>query len=547
MTREMARRLAIYDAGDANPTTQRILLELARKDLGFFTDQFVWTFDPRLMIDMPMVLFPKQREYLAFVEQCLDTPTDFLCEKSRDMGVTYLNVVIAVHRWLFFPGFITGFCANLVELVDQLGNPKSILEKVRMVLKHLPRWMQPEGFRFGVHDMFCRIINPATGAVIIGEGGDNAGRGGRTSLYLIDEAAHLSRPDRVNAATSATSRCRGWVSSVNGMGNLFARLRHEGHTPVITLHWRDDPRKDEAWAAKEKLRLGATVFAAEHDIDYGASVEGLLIVKPWIDAAVELGQRLQAQGWKPRGPVIAGLDVGVGRDLSVLILRQGPLVSMPESWADPNTIKTALHALEVCRAAGARQLVFDPLGVGAGVADTLAAENAGRDGLDDPWLAITPFNAGNPATDTVQHDGRTAREWFRNLRAEGWWRVRERLKRSFELLLHLDGKDGGVAHEPEDCLLLCNSVPLRHELNLPRWFLASMGGSTKIQVEGKDHLKQRGIKSPDFADALVMCCHEGGLETWAADAVIPVDPRPAPEWQGPAPWQQEGRPAPWAE
>lgn len=73
-----------------------------------------------------------------------------------------------------------------------------------------------------------RVEFPETGAVIKGEAGDNIGRGDRTTLYLVDEAAFLQRPLLIDAALSQTTRCRIDLSSVNGMANPFAQKRHGG-------------------------------------------------------------------------------------------------------------------------------------------------------------------------------------------------------------------------------------------------------------------------------------------------------------------------------
>src|SRR5438132_289773 len=79
------------------------------------------------------------------------------------------------HGWLFKPGYKAGFGSHKLDLVDRIGAPDSILEKVRFLLRHIPEWMRPVGFVFGKHDSYCKIVNPATGATITGEGGDNIG------------------------------------------------------------------------------------------------------------------------------------------------------------------------------------------------------------------------------------------------------------------------------------------------------------------------------------------------------------------------------------
>jgi phage terminase large subunit len=116
-----------------------------------------------------------------------------------------------------------------------------------------------------------------TGSSITGEAGDNIGRGGRSSIYFIDEAAHVEHGERIDASLASNTDCRIDCSSVSGMTNSFARRRHGGKVLVFTFHWRDDPRKDDAWYARQKEQLDPVTLAAEIDIDYRGSAEGTLI------------------------------------------------------------------------------------------------------------------------------------------------------------------------------------------------------------------------------------------------------------------------------
>lgn len=471
--------------------------DMAGADVKFFFNQFVWTFDPRVLEWFPMVLWPKQSEYIDFVLSAVDDGVDFLCEKSRDMGVTYLNVGIAVHHFIFMPGFKTNFCANLEGLVDEIGNPDTIFEKARIIIRRMPSWLRPEGFSEANHSRVCRIINPANGNTMIGEGGPNAGRGGRSTLYFVDEAAHIDQADRVNAATSATARTRGWCSSVSGMGNFFAKLRHSGNVRVFRFHWSHDPRKDETWAEAEKARVGPVTFASEHDIDYGASIEGLVIMKTWIDAAVELRKRLAAAYVAPRGK--AGLDVGAGKAESVCVIIKGALVLEPTGWRNPDLIDTAHRGLDRALEANVQVLNYDAPGAGFGVESILARADV-RD------LTVNGVNTGEPASERVWPDNRTSKDKFENAKAELWWQARERFIRSYQLLRHLDGHADGIPHAVEDVFLMADDLELQRQLNTPRWFRTETG---KIMIERKAQLATRGVASPDRADAFILALYEG--------------------------------------
>lgn len=456
-------------------------LRRSASDICHWVDQHCRTYDPRRTpADIPFKLFPRQAEFLRWLEERERQREHWIAEKSRDVGFTWLCVAFAVHRWLFRPGVAIGFGSRKLELVDRLGDPDSILEKARYLLRHLPHWMLPAGWESA--DNWCRILNPSNGSTITGEGGDNIGRGGRKSMYFVDEAAFLEHPQKVEAALSQTSEVIGWLSTPNGPGNPFAVKRHSGRFPVFTFHWRDDLRKGAEWYARQKEILDPVTLAQEIDIDYSASVEGICIPAAWARAAV--GLDLPASG-----PVICGFDVAEeGKNRNVLIARQGPRVLRVTSWSHCNTTQSAWRAAELCEQLGGAVLNYDCIGVGAGVRGTL--ESSER----ELRFAPVAVNGGEAPTGTIWPDGKTSKERFLNRRAEVWWSLRRRFERAYEHATE------GVDHPAEDMISLPEDVPdLLSDLSLPLYAVTDTG---KIKIESKDAMAKRGVKSPDFADAL---------------------------------------------
>ncbi|WP_160174871.1 hypothetical protein [Azospirillum argentinense] len=49
---------------------------------------------------MPFDLFPKQVEFLWWLQECVENGDEWLVEKCRDAGASYLTVAFCVHRWL---------------------------------------------------------------------------------------------------------------------------------------------------------------------------------------------------------------------------------------------------------------------------------------------------------------------------------------------------------------------------------------------------------------------------------------------------------------
>lgn len=289
------------------------------------------TFDPRnaeigLPTTMPFLLFPKQAEFIGWLRDRWLGREDGLAEKSRDMGVSWLCVGFAVWMFLFHPGTVAGFGSRKEEYVDKLGDPKSLFWKIRQFINLLPIEFRPKGWDQKKHAPFMNLVNPENGAAIVGEAGDNIGRGNRTSIYFKDESAFYERADSIDAALSQTSNCKIDISTPNGNGNPFYRKRHGGKIKVFTFHWRDDPRKGPDWYAKQQNDLDPIVLAQEVDIDYNASTNDAWISGELIEAA----QRKGPADIEVNGPWAIGVDAAhMGDDESVITKRRG-LLTLPQ-------------------------------------------------------------------------------------------------------------------------------------------------------------------------------------------------------------------------
>lgn len=296
-----------------------------------FITQWGMTFDPRnaeigVATTVPFLLFPKQVEFIGWLRDLWLGREDGLAEKSRDMGVSWLCVAFAVWMWLFHEGTVVGFGSRKEEYVDDLNDPKSLFWKARQFINLLPIEFRPYGWDTKKHAPFMAIKNPENGSAIVGESGDNIGRGNRTSIYFKDESAFYERAESIDAALSQTSNCKIDVSTPNGNGNPFYRKRHSGKIKVFTFHWRDDPRKGAAWYQKQQNDLDPVVLAQEVDIDYNASTSD-----SWISGAlIEASQRLGPADVVANGPWIVGVDAAhMGDDESIIQARRG-LLSMPQ-------------------------------------------------------------------------------------------------------------------------------------------------------------------------------------------------------------------------
>lgn len=475
-----------------SPDKQAAEWQRCAEDIVYWVNTYCFTYDPREPnATLPFQLFARQAEFLLWLQCREHNQEDALAEKCRDVGFTWLCCVYALHGWLFRKGFAAGFGSRKLELVDKIGDMDSILEKIRFLIDHLPDWMRPAGYKPKLHAGFCKILNPANGSSITGEGGDQIGRGGRKTVYFVDEHAFLARAKKVEAALSQTSRCKIRVSTPNGTGNPFHTLRFGGKIPVFTFRWRDDPRKTEEWYRKQCEILDAVTVAQEIDIDYTASVEGICIPAKWVLAAVNLHQTERFKqafpNFKVSGPVVSGLDVAAGgKNRNVQTFRQGIVIFDVLTWNHVSLSETAYKAADNAEKRKTSQLNYDGVGVGEGITDTFDTTERVF------WFLPVAVMGGNPATEAKWPDGRTSRERYINLRAEIWMMMRARFEKAYEFLVL--GKD----HPWEELVSIPNNENLISQLSLP---LMQRTNTDKTKVESKEDMKKRGVESPDFADS----------------------------------------------
>ena len=328
----------------------------------FITD-WGMTFDPRnveigLPAYCPFILFPRQEEAIEWILECWRNREPGLADKSREMGMSWLTIAFGCTMALFHDGFSMGFGSRKQEYVDKLGDLKAILPKGRMFLSLLPvefrrGWTQ----RDAPH---MRIQVPDTQSFISGESGDGIGRGDRTSIYVVDESAWLPRPQLVEESLSNTTNCRIDISTPRGMGNPFGRKRFAGKISVFSMHWSEDPRKDQAWYDRKCIQIDdPVVIAQELDLDYSASMEGVLIPAIWVQAAIDAHIVLDV---KPTGARTAALDIAdAGKDKMAFGGRYGILLEYIEEWSgkDSDTFYSMEKAFDLCEMLGYSESCYD--------------------------------------------------------------------------------------------------------------------------------------------------------------------------------------------
>lgn len=225
----------------------------------------------------------------------------------------------------------------------------------------------------------------------------------------------------------------------------------------------------------------------------------VIIKRSWIDAAIDAHKKL---GFNDEGPSIVGYDVADdGEDLNATCHSKGSVVYDTDKWkgGEDKLMQSTSRAYNKCRESES-SLVYDSIGVGAGVGSKVNELNESN----DTRIIHQGFNAGGKVAFPEQFYNSDAKiknkDYFANVKAQSWWLVADRFRNTYEAIM--DGKkfdvddmisiDSGCRNLQELCAEL--STPQRH-----------FDKNGRVKVESKDDLRRREIKSPNLADAFIMC------------------------------------------
>lgn len=210
--------------------------------------------------------------------------------------------------------------------------------------------------------------------------------------------------------------------------------------------------------AKMKKNMTESQYAQEMECDFAAAVDNALIP---LSLVIQASGKFMRKDDVEASPKILGIDVArYGDDRSVLFPRQGLIAFKPKVYKGVDNMELAAIAANAINKWNP-DAVFIDAGRGEGVIDRL--RQLGHD--------VVEVNFGGKASD----------DHYVNKRAEMWDGMRRWLEA------------GGCLPE---------SVELQTDLCAPLYSYAN--AANKFELESKDKMKERGLASPDLADALAL-------------------------------------------
>jgi phage terminase large subunit len=211
-------------------------------------------------------------------------------------------------------------------------------------------------------------------------------------------------------------------------------------------------------------------------------------------------------GWEPSGLKRVGFDVADdGDDKCATVYSHGNVILKIEEWRglEDELLKSCTVVWNMARDLGST-ITWDSIGVGAHAGGKFAELNE----QNKRKISYEPFNAGGAVDDPdgvymkFPHVTISNREHFSNIKAQKWDEVATRFRKTYEYIVL------GIKHPIDELISIDLEAvgkkfveQLKFELASPHKDVDRMG---KFKVESKDDLRDRGIKSPNIADALIM-------------------------------------------
>jgi hypothetical protein len=314
-------------------------------------------------------------------------------------------------------------------------------------------------------------------------------------FIVVDEAEGVSEDiyEAIEAImTSAEPRLLliGNPTTVTGsFRRAFYQERHLYHT--VTISALDCPNVEDGkvvipglttaeWVQERLETWGEDnpIYRARVLGEFPDQADDSLIKLSDVEAAVQRDLSLVADteaGASGDEEVALAVDVArFGSDRSVILRRRGDCVEEIRTFHDMDTMQLTGWVVSAIKEFGPARIYVDEIGVGAGVVDRLREEGYNVRGV-------------NVARSARQDN------LFANLRAEGYWRLRELFA-------------AGRISIPQDNQLMGELAALRYTYD-------SQG---RVLIESKESIRQRGLPSPDKADALMLAFLEpsGRTRLW---------------------------------
>lgn len=420
--------------------------------------------------------------------------------KGRQMGISTMIQARLFHKVITQRGQKAFILTHEAEATENLFNI------TKRFVENLPAGLAPDPDTSSAKKL--NFLTLDSGYAVGTAGNKSVGRSQTVQLFHGSETAFWPHAEEhaagiMQAVPDAINTEIILETTANGLGNYFYKLwvsaiqgNSEFEPIFLPWYWADDYKiayQNESLTDEEKDLLAAHEkdhLTKEHLMwrrkklsQLSNDVERFKVEYPmnWIEAfrnpiadrfikaeQVNLARKNEIKHNESK--LVIGVDPAISdHDRCAIIRRRGREVYKAETFYNLNTMELVGQIRKIIETERPHKVYIDCIGIGAGIVDRL---------IEAGYSQVEGINVARRAE---QHDS------YKNLRAELWARMKEWLSGEMPV-----------------------SLPDSDEL---QGDLTSLGykydSSARLQIESKDDLRKRGMKSPDLADALALTFYEG--------------------------------------
>lgn len=230
---------------------------------------------------------------------------------------------------------------------------------------------------------------------------------------------------------------------------------------------------------------------------FNDTIDDAIIFPEWFDACVDAHHKL---GIKPTGMEVVAHDPSdTGEDTKGLVHRHGMVIKDVLEKESGNINDGADWAIEYAVQKKIDVLTWDCDGMGVGLnkqfTDALTPKRITLDMYKGSYAPRNPMAVFEKIEDRIKTNG----DSFTNQRAQGYWYLRERMRKTYQAVIK------GEYIDPDELISIDGGIALLSSLRSEVCRIPTKNNSYgKIQIMSKPEMKKLGIKSPNLADSLMM-------------------------------------------
>jgi hypothetical protein len=277
------RRLCRLD-----PEFRQMVAEMCRRDALFWINTFVWIFEPRTEGiwksasetggKLPFITYDFQDDEILAVDDAVGR-YDLQQPKSRDMGVTWIDLTTLLWRWQFRDDQLFVIMSLKEDAVDAPGDPRTLFWKLDFMLKYQPPYLRPRKIvRTSMH-----LANADRGCAFDGESTSvESGTGDRRLAVMLDEFSKMDTAKSIFTAVRDVTPCRLMPFTPKGKGHFSYQVYQDGNIRKREIRWTQHPEKKRGLYTSLNGRLQIIDKDYAFPPNYAFVLDGK-VRSPWYD------------------------------------------------------------------------------------------------------------------------------------------------------------------------------------------------------------------------------------------------------------------------